>query len=333
MSNFELGPEPVEFTVAAEDEGTRLDQFLAREFPKHSRMQIRRVISAGGVKINGGGAKVAHRLRPGQKITVVLPPMPAAGPNPEEIPLDVLYEDEHIIAINKPPFMVVHPSRGHWSGTLASALAFHFGKLSTAGGENRPGIVHRLDRDTSGVMVVAKTDPMHFALSDQFAERTTEKEYFAITTGVPDKDRDIIDQPIGVHPYQREKMAIRANHETTRQATTYYEVTERFLGFAAVKLQPKTGRTHQIRVHLAHVGTPVLCDRLYGGRATITRGELLRTPDEEVLLDRQALHARRIRLRHPHTQAEIEFEAPIPADLLRMLDELRTHRPAVKRQR
>ena len=150
--------------------------------------------------------------------------MNTAGPHPEEIPLDILYEDEHIIAVNKPPGMVVHPARGHWSGTLASALSFHFRQLSSVGGPTRPGIVHRLDRDTSGVMVVAKTDPMHFALAAQFETRTTEKEYFAITAGVPDRDRDIIEQPIGVHPHQREKMAIRAGHSTSREATTFYEV-------------------------------------------------------------------------------------------------------------
>ena len=161
--------------------------------------------------------------------------MNAAGPHPEEIPLDILYEDEHIIAVNKPPGMVVHPARGHWSGTLASALSFHFRQLSSVGGPTRPGIVHRLDRDTSGVMVVAKTDPMHFALAAQFENRTTEKEYFAITAGVPDRDRDLIEQPIGMHPHQREKMAIRAGHTTSREATTFYEVLERFAGFAAVQ--------------------------------------------------------------------------------------------------
>lgn len=325
--SHDLGSEPRLFVVAAEDAGLRLDQFLARELPKYSRMQLRKVISAGGVTINDSGAKVSFRLSPGQQISVVLPPMPAAGPNPEEIPLDVLYEDEHIIAINKPPRMVVHPSRGHWSGTLASALAFHFKQLSSAGGENRPGIVHRLDRDTSGVIVVAKTDPMHFALAEQFAERTTEKEYFAITVGIPNHDRDVIEQPIGIHPYQREKMAIRAHHETSREATTFYEVQERFPGFAAVKVLPKTGRTHQIRVHLAHVGCPILCDRLYGGRASLTFGELHRKEDERILLDRQALHALRIKLRHPATLEPIEFHAPIPDDLQIVLRELRTLTP------
>ena len=319
----ELGREPLEFVVPPEDQGLRIDQFLARELPKHSRMQLRKVIIAGGVTINATVAKVSQRLAAGQKISLVLPSMPTAGPNPENIPLNVIYEDEYLIAVNKPPGMVVHPSRGHWSGTLASALAFHFQELSTAGGENRPGIVHRLDRDTSGVMVVAKTDPMHYALADQFAERTTEKEYFAITVGIPNHDRDIIEQPIGIHPYQREKMAIRANHETSREATTFYEVQERFHGFAAVKVLPKTGRTHQIRVHMAHLRCPVLCDRLYGGRAQLTYGELHRRDDSRILLDRQALHACRIKLRHPATNEPIEFSAPIPDDIQNTLVEMR----------
>jgi 23S rRNA pseudouridine1911/1915/1917 synthase len=322
----ELSDEPLELVVGPDDAGSRLDAFLAKSLPRHSRMQLRRVIGAGGVRVDGQGTKVAYRLAEGQRVTIVLPEMPAAGPNPENIPLDILYEDEHIIAVNKPPGMVVHPARGHWSGTLASALAFHFGQLSSVGGATRPGIVHRLDRDTSGVMVVAKTDPVHFALAAQFAERTTEKEYFAIVAGVPDRDRDQISQPIGAHPHHREKMAIRAGHETSREAQTFYEVTERFAGFAALRVLPKTGRTHQIRVHMAHVGTPILCDRLYGGRAEITRGEIRRTDDPSVLLSRQALHAHHIKLNHPHTGDPIEFTAPIPADLQTLLEEIREYR-------
>ena len=327
MSSEELPDEPIELAVGAEDEGSRLDAFLARELPRHSRMQLRKVIGLGGVKVDGEGCKVAYRLHAGQRVTVIVPPMPTAGPNPENIPLDILYEDEHIIAINKPPGMVVHPARGHWSGTLTSALAYHFQQLSSVGGENRPGIVHRLDRDTSGVMVVAKTDHCHFRLAEQFADRTTEKEYFALTVGAPDRDRDRIEQPIGMHPTHRVRMAIRADHSTSREAATFYEVLERFDGFAAVQVLPKTGRTHQIRVHLAHIGCPVLCDRLYGGRAEITRGDIRRDPsDTAVLLSRQALHARRIKLRHPETQQPVEFTAPLPADMEVVLEELRKYR-------
>jgi 23S rRNA pseudouridine1911/1915/1917 synthase len=175
--------------------------------------------------------------------------------------------------------------------------------------------------------VVAKTDAAHMELAAQWEKRTIEKEYFALVVGVPDRDRDRIDQPIGMHPSQREKMAIRASHATSREAFTFYEVDERFAGFAALHVHPRTGRTHQIRVHLAHVGYPVLCDRLYGGRAHITVGDLCRTDDATVLLDRQALHAHRLRLNHPRTGAPLVLEAPLPADMLHMLEALRRWRP------
>ena len=222
--------------------------------------------------------------------------------------------------------MVVHPAKGHWSGTLTAALAHHFQTLSSVGGPSRPGIVHRLDRETSGVIVVARTDSAHLHLAKQFEQRTTHKEYFAITAGSPDRDRDVIRQPIGVHPYQREKMAIRADHKTSRDAETFYEVTERFGKHALVTVLPKTGRTHQIRVHLAHIGCPILCDRLYSGRSQLTEGELVPNsahPDT-VLLERVALHARRLELLHPAANKPIAFEAPLPDDIQRTVDALRT---------
>jgi len=176
------------------------------------------------------------------------------------------------------------------------------------------------------------TSEQYAIQAEQFADRTTEKEYFALTVGVPDRDQDRIEQPIGMHPTHRVRMAIRADHSTSREATTFYEVVERFDGFAAVQVLPKTGRTHQIRVHLAHIGCPVLCDKLYGGRSEITRGEIRRDPkDLEVLLNRQALHAQRIKLRHPETQGPIEFIAPLPADLAGVLEELRQYRAVRKR--
>jgi 23S rRNA pseudouridine1911/1915/1917 synthase len=318
---------PLELIAGEADAGKRLDVFLSERLPAHSRVQLRRVIVGGGVKVDGQGRKVAFKVSAGERVTVVLPSMPTAGAQPENIPLEVLYEDEYLLAVNKPPYMVVHPSRGHWSGTLASALAYHFDQLSTAGGPMRPGIVHRLDRDTSGVMVIAKQDPIHYGIADQFERRETEKEYVAIVTGEPDRDRDWISQPIAPHPYQREKMAIRPGHPDARDATTFYEVLERFDGFAWMKLLPKTGRTHQLRVHLAHIRHPVLCDRLYGGRAQITRGEIQsRREDDEIILNRQALHARRLKLRHPVTREPLEFEAPIPADIQGVLDLLRQFR-------
>ena len=318
--------------VEPQHAGCRLDVFLARQFPQFSRAQLRRAIDAGAVSLNGRQAKAGQRLKGGEHLQMVLPDLPRPGPIPENIPLEILFEDEHLAAINKPPGMVVHPAKGHWSGTLTAALAFHFQQLSGAGGPTRPGIVHRLDRDTSGVLIVAKTDAAHYALAEQFARRTVEKEYFAVVVGAIDRDRDVIDMPVGAHPYQREKMAIRRDHPTSRPAQTMYEVTERFDGFAAVRVKPKTGRTHQIRVHLAAIGCPVLCDKQYGGRAEITRGEIRRKSDDHaVLLARQALHAQRITLNHPSTGARLTFEAPLAADLQTVLDELREYRLPSKR--
>ena len=323
-----LSSEPVELCVDAAESGCRLDAFLASRFSDYSRVLMRRVIMAGGVKVDGRGGKPSYRLKPDQRVSIVLPSIPRQTPRPEDIPLDVLYEDEYVVVVNKPPGMVVHPARGHWKGTLAGALQFRFGPtLSAAGGLNRPGIVHRLDRDTSGAILVARNDVAHAKLAKQFAARSIEKEYFALVIGSPPCDRDIIDCPIGFHPHVREKMAIRHDGGETRPAQTFYETLERFNGFSAVSAQPKTGRTHQIRVHLNHLGCPVLCDRQYGGRSQITRGEIRRDPaDELVLLDRQALHARRLRFLHPVTGELIEVEAPLPADIARVLDELRKYR-------
>ena len=320
-------PCPVEILVEEADVGTRLDVFVAARFNTHSRVQIRRAINAATITIGGSRAKAARRLRLGDQISVYLPPLAREGPLAEDIPLDILYEDEHLAAINKPPAMVVHPSKGHWSGTLAAGLQFHFDQLSTTAGPTRPGIVHRLDRDTSGVIVVAKTDQAHLHLASQFEQRTTEKQYFAIVVGSFAVDRDVIQHPIGPHPYQREKMAIRKDHPKARDAETFYEVAERFAGFATIDVTPKTGRTHQIRVHLASIGCPVICDRLYGGHASISRGYLQGTDDDELLLARQGLHARRLKLRHPATNEPITFEAPLPQDLLAMVEALREYRP------
>lgn len=327
MAVDDFGDAPVELIVDPAGAGQRLDAFLADRFARHSRVQLRRAISAGGVTVNGKHLKAAYRLRPGERVTIVVPELPRQSPRPEPIPLDILYEDDWLLAVNKPPGMVVHPARGHWRGTLASALAHHCDQLSSVGGPTRPGIVHRLDRDTSGVIVVAKNDQAHLALTAQFERRTVQKEYLAITLGTPDRDRDIVVQPIGAHPYQREKMAIRAHHPTAREAETFYEVERRFRGLALIRARPKTGRTHQIRLHLAHIGCPVLCDRLYGGRAQITLGEIATGREDDcILLTRQALHAHRIRLLHPRTRQEIEFAAPLSADMDRVLTALERHR-------
>jgi 23S rRNA pseudouridine1911/1915/1917 synthase len=324
--------------VDADAQGARLDVLLAARFPEYSRTHLRRAIAAGAVTVDGKRAKPAYRVNTGQQVSVTLPETPREGPAPENIPLEILYEDAWLVAVNKPPGMVVHPSKGHWQGTLAGALAYQFARLSGVGGPSRPGIVHRLDRDTSGVILAARTDAAHLRLAAQFERRTVEKEYFAIVAGVPRLDRDWIEHPIGKHPYQREKMAVRHDHPTVREAKTFYEVVERFDRFAVLRVLPHSGRTHQIRVHLASIGCPVLCDRLYGGRDHVTRAEITAIgagehsepgclPGEatsNVVLSRQALHARRIQFAHPMTGESMDIDAPLPSDMLDVLDWLRS---------
>jgi 23S rRNA pseudouridine1911/1915/1917 synthase len=312
--------------------------FLAERMPAFSRAVLRRAIDVGHVRVDGGACKASLRLRDGSRVVVAQLDVPRPGPAPQAIPLSILYEDESIVVVDKAAGMIVHPAKGHWEGTLASALAHHFGRLSGRGGPTRPGIVHRLDRDTSGVIVVAKNDQAHDALAAQFKTRSVEKEYLAIVVGVPDRDRDVIDEPIGAHPTQRVKKAIRREDASARPAVTMYEVVERFIGYALVRARPKTGRTHQIRVHLAHAGYPVLCDRLYGGRARISELELIPRDKighdtvererlaERILLDRQALHAQRLSIDHPTTGERMTFEAPLPDDMQRTLAELRRWR-------
>lgn len=327
MAEEFLSSEPVERTVDETAANTRLDVFLARQFPAYSRMHLHKVIAAGGVTVDDEQMKSAYRLQPGQRIRIVLPDLPRAGSVGENIPLEIIYEDDVMAVINKPSGMVVHPAKGHWKGTVTAALQYHFDRLSTVGGATRPGVVHRLDRDTTGLLVVAKTDQAHYRLCEQWEARTVAKEYYAIVVGTPDRDRDLIDQPIGIHPYQRDKMAIRREHASSRPAQTMYETLERFDGYATVRAMPKTGRTHQIRVHLTHVGHSVLCDRLYGGRSQITYGEIRRQPENtDVAISRQALHAWRLELVHPESGAPLKFEAPLPADIQNVVAELRQWR-------
>lgn len=301
--------------VTPEEDGMRLDSFLVRHFAKYTRAKIQRAIQKEASTVDGKNAKSSLKLKAGQKITFAPPPIEPDGPIPEDIPLDVIFEDEHLIGINKPPQMVVHPAKGHWSGTLTAALAFHFDQLSQIGGSTRPGIVHRLDRDTSGIIIVAKTDFAHSKLSQQFEVRTVQKTYTAIISPPPDLDRDWIDQPIGVHPYQREKMAIRRNHKTSREANTYFEVVQRAGRFAKVLVSPKTGRTHQIRVHLGHIGSPVISDKLYSGRSKLTEDDVLGNGSDQIVLDRQALHATTIQFLHPETGEEMKLAAPLAKDI------------------
>lgn len=310
--------ESVEMTVEPEALGVRLDTYVASKMSRYSRTAIRTAITDGGISVDSHRRKPSYKLKGGEKIVATIQQTVAAGPKPEEIPLEILFEDAFVAVINKPSGMVVHPAKGHWAGTLTGALSYHFQHLSQVGGAHRPGIVHRLDRDTSGVIIVAKTDQAHVGLSRQFENRDVEKQYYAICRGSLDRDRDWIRKPVGVHPYQREKMAIRSGHETSREAETFFEVERRWKGYVSVKAFPKTGRTHQIRVHLAHVGCPVLCDPLYSGQRRLTAADCSSkrsASDEVVLLDRLALHAHRLTLTHPISGAALEFEAEIPAPL------------------
>ncbi|WP_315851425.1 RluA family pseudouridine synthase [Rhodopirellula sp. MGV] len=315
-----------EFTVPESAAGQRIDLFLTGACDGYSRSQIRQAVQDDQAEVDGKVIRPSFRLRPGQQIRFQLPEEFSDEVVPENIPLDLIYEDDGFVVVNKPPGMVVHPARGNWKGTLTSALAHRFQSLSDVGGPTRPGIVHRLDRDTSGVIVVAKTNAVHMALAEQWHDREVEKEYFAIAIGRLDRDRDVIDAPIGRHPYQRDKMAIRENHTTSKTANTFFEVEERIGRFTVVRCFPKTGRTHQIRVHLAHIGCPILCDRLYAGHAVAEqswlegKGSVAGSP---VVMTRQALHARRLKLRHPQSGEWMTFEAPIPEDIRRTLDVIR----------
>ncbi len=321
-------------------QGERIDMYLTQVLDGVSRNQMRMLVHEGGAQVDGRTVRPSFRLRPNQQIRFRMPEPPEDGTIPEPMSLDIVFEDDGMVVVNKPPGMVVHPARGHWSGTLTSGLAYHFQSLSDIGGPTRPGIVHRLDRDTSGVIVVAKTNAVHMNLAAQFADRTVKKQYVAVACGVLSRDRDQIDRPIGRHPYQREKMAIRANHATSKEATTFYEVIERFRGFTYVRLFPKTGRTHQLRVHLDHLRHPILCDKLYGGRSRITADDLAgnyhpqpsaQRETTEPLLTRQALHAQRLELDHPQSGKRMVFEAPVPDDIEAVLKCLRSLNPSENR--
>jgi 23S rRNA pseudouridine1911/1915/1917 synthase len=288
------------------------------------------------VRVDNAACKASVRLNEGSVVVVDGVAAPREGPAPQNIPLAILYEDDAIIVVDKRAGMIVHPAKGHWEGTLASALAHHFGILSSRGGPTRPGIVHRLDRETSGVIVVAKNDQAHDALSAQFKSREVKKEYLAIVLGVPDRDRDVVDDPIGDHPTQREKKAIRREDPGARPAVTVFETVERFAGYSLIRALPRTGRTHQIRIHLAHIRHPVLCDKLYGGgRTKVTELELIpsskiaqydQSKVEKRLLDRHALHAHRLTIINPTTGKQMQFEAPLPPDLENTLAALRRWR-------
>ena len=327
----ELSSEPVLLTVESRAHGWRLDHYLCRLFPNYSRGLFQSAINQESVLVNGLAVKPSRRLRVNDRVSVKLPEQADSNLPPEDIPLDVLHEDESLIVLNKPPDMIVHPGKGNYRGTLAGALQFHFDQLSDLAGSLRPGIVHRLDRDTSGVLVVAKDNQVHHRLSAQFERRDVKKEYLALVWKHLEFESDFIETYMRVHPKQREKMLVSGPGGNARQASTFYEVVERFTPtpaskFTLVRLFPKTGRTHQLRVHMQHIGHPIVADKMYGGRALLKRSDLEREiPEEqdEILIRRQALHAHRLSFNHPETGTPLTFEAPLPEDFQETLDALR----------
>jgi 23S rRNA pseudouridine1911/1915/1917 synthase len=323
----------VEFVAKIRVDGLRLDHYLVSVFPDYSRSVVQRVIANGGVAVNGKLAKASHKIRHGDHIRVVPPEPTHPLPVAENIPIEILFEDEFLAVVNKPADMVVHPAKGHWSGTLVNALRFHFDHLSEINGDYRAGIVHRLDRDTSGVIIVAKEEQTHRDMSLLFEQRKVFKEYVALAAGVIDRDSDYIEGRIAHHPHDRIKMTVTDDEddEDAKDACSYYEVIERFRGYTFVRVQPRTGRTHQIRVHLAAIGHPVLADKVYSGRDRICLSDLapgIGPEADEVLLARQALHAFRLRFRHPRRGNLMEIEAPLPAEIQKTLSALRQHRLA-----
>lgn len=313
-------------------EARRLDQYVVSRMPDLSRAEVQRVIASGLCTVNGTVVKASYRIRQGDVIDLELAARFADKPLPQYIPLDIIYEDEFMVILNKQANLIVHPGRGkeNWTGTLTNALQYHFDQLSQIGGANRPGIVHRLDRDTTGVILVAKDDLAHKNLGLQFEHRKVQKEYVALCYGVPELDRDVIDRPIGPHPSVREKMAIRDDPKIGKPAQTFYEVIERFDGYSYIRCRPTTGRTHQIRVHLAHVGIPIIADKPYAARSELRRCELepdLAEDADAPLIGRQALHARRITFRHPRCHEVMDVEVPLPPDMEQTLAALRSCRP------
>ena len=303
------------FVVAGDEAGARLDQYLAGVLPDWSRSAIQRLIRDGFVAVSQGHAKPGLEVKPGLAVEVTLPAPRPATPEAEALPLDVLYDNEDIAVVNKPAGMVVHPSAGHPSGTLVNALLHHVRGLSGVGGAERPGIVHRLDRGTSGLMVVAKHDRAHRALSKQFQSRTVSKEYLALVWGRP-APGTVFDRPIGRDPVHRQRMSSRARRG--RAAETRVIDVEPLGPVSLVRVAIATGRTHQIRVHLSEAGHPVVGDRAYGGiRKLAPRVAAVR------VLDRPALHAARLAFDHPTTGERLSFEAPAGDDLARVIEKLR----------
>jgi len=313
------------YCVEPQQVGIRLDRFLETQHATQlSRTYIQKLIRAGAVTVNAKGSKPSYKLREGDQITLVLPKSrPLETVHPEPIPLDILYEDSSLIVINKPSGMIVHPASGINSGTLVNALLAHCKDLSGIGGVERPGIVHRLDKDTSGVLVVAKTDYVHRCLSSQFEAHTTNRHYLAVVCGVPEREAGTINALIGRSHRDRRKMTIVQTHG--RRAITHYRILEVYGRFALLQLVLETGRLHQIRVHLSYIGHPVAGDTVYGGgqRRAILDAPSIAVKEALEQLNRQALHAHTLGFDHPEKNERLSFSASMPKDMQGVIDALK----------
>lgn len=301
-------------------EPERLDTFAARVVPGLTRAAVQRLIEQGLVSVDGSSAKPSLKLKGGERVTIAVPPPEPSTALAEEIPLRIVYEDASVVVVNKPAGMVVHPAAGNPSGTLVNALLAHCRDLSGVGGELRPGIVHRLDKDTTGLLVVAKSDPAHQHLAHQFKEHSIRRVYLALVYGSPRDDRGRIEGEIGRHPTDRKKMSGKTRHG--RHAVTHWRVVARYPGMTLLRLRLETGRTHQIRVHLSEAGFPLVGDQVYGGagRAANIKEPVLRRLVKE--LGRQALHAQSLGFLHPVSGQWLEFDSDLPADMQAILDYL-----------
>ena len=316
--------EILSFIVPPKQTRLRLDVYLTGHVENATRSKVRQAIEKGAVLVNGRPTKPSHPVAPGEVIEVTLPRPPRPAAEPEDITLDILHEDDDLLIVNKPAGMVTHPAYGNYSGTLVNALLFHSRGLSQVNTPLRPGIVHRLDKDTSGLMVVAKNDRAHHLLARQFSARTIEREYWALVWGTFPESKGMIEASLGRSKKDRKKVAVTPEG---KHARTEYRVLKRFAYLTLLQLRLHTGRTHQIRVHLAHVGHPVFGDPTYGGRSS-TWGGLTGSKAQQAarllkLLPRQALHAKTIGFLHPGTNARISFDSELPNDMASVLSELR----------
>ena len=309
--------------------GRRLDKYLHGRFPRISRTTIQRFIKQGLVTVNGMPTKASYEPAAGDLVEVTMPPPPPSGIVPEDIPLDIIYEDEWLLAINKQAGIICHPARSTQSGTIANAVAFHAKSLSHGDDPFRPGIMHRLDKNTTGVMLIAKTDEAHWRVALQFERRTMKKQYFAVCEGRISLDGDIINKPLAPHPETTQRMVLPSANPPRqamfKEAITEYRVNTRYKGYTTVDLFPKTGRTHQLRVHMASIGHPMVGDTLYGGKRA-SEFDLTGKGDTEPIIVHQALHARRLQLVHPIREKPLALEAPLPANIQHILELLESAR-------